>query len=380
MDKENRSLPPNNLQLENPFGALLQSAQVMDPELNVFGAADVVSTAGVLHKLFRILDNKTSCEQRFDIEWRDKTLLLSKWNKDPSYDYTYGCGAGFELATCDYPAHADDILKQSQSHHRVVFYRFAGLKFIVQSEVDAYCCSCDHSPADLPTLTPSKPRQEKKRTVSDSSPRLWQQPQHHKPKSNSLTLPLSDSYFSTLTIDDPGNSPALTPTTPAATEPMPSSRPLSLDEHSALQIHHTNNPPILARCLIELKTQRANYPQTNPPEAQLYFSRRNKLYVAQHERGRFQPAPGENRGVRDMTVELRKWEESREVQIVLGKVAEVLRVVKGRVGELERDGGVDAGSTVEIGEKKGLTLICRSDGSGEEEGVEVELWERELKK
>lgn len=343
----------------------------MNPELDVFGAADVMCTAGVLYQLFRIFDNKTSCEQRFDIEWRDKTLLLSKWSKDPSYDYTGGCGAGFEHATCDYPAHADDILKHSRSHHRVIFYRFAGLKCIVQSEVDAYCCSCDHSPASSPPLTTSPPKPDKKQTLSDSfsrPPTLWQQRKH---KSNSLTL--SNSWFSILTLDDPGDSPSIAPSS-AETPPPP---PLDLVGHTPLQIHRTKSAHIPLDCLIELKTQSPNRPQQHTPHAQLYFSRRSKLYVGLHEKGLFKPAGGEDSGVKDETMELRNWEQSREVQDVLGKVGRLLEVVRERVRELE--GSFDFTSGEGSKGKKGLSLICSSDGSGTEEGVEVGLWEREMK-
>jgi len=82
------------------------------------------------------------------------------------------------------------------------------------------------------------------------------------------------------------------------------------------------------------------------------------MYLAEHKRGEFLPGP--DWVVWDMQADLQEWEK-RE-QKFLGKLVELLRVVRERVGVLNQMG------------VNGVSLVCVSDGSGREDGVEVRLW------
>ncbi|KAL2255683.1 hypothetical protein VTK26DRAFT_2896 [Humicola hyalothermophila] len=412
-DTDNRFLRSESARYNDYFEPLLRSVEAMAPDVDVFGTADVVCNAGVLHKLFRIFCNTAERSERFDLEFRGNAVLLSNWKNDPSYEFTFGFGTGFEQATCCYPVFADAILKQrSESHHRVVSYRFAGLQCVVQSEVDAYYCACNHSQVGPPSRAwDGALGRKKRRAVSESSTcplaqRQQQQQQQailppRNSRSASLSLTLS-SPFSLLSLDDPGDSPTAltfspelppTPSTPDSTISPAIAAAATTTSPSGpyrLQIHHTHNPPIPAHCLIELKTRTADNagnPKNSdspPPEAQLYFSRRNMLYVARHRKGLFFtaagaghegsgcPDPGARDGydrVRDMTGELRAWEASRPVQKALGKVGGLLRVVRDRMMDLADAGDGASG--------RRMSLVCKCDGSRTEQGVEVGLWEGE---
>jgi hypothetical protein len=384
LDSKNKAVPTGYPQYTHSFEPLLRSVEVMQPTMDIFDSADVVSNASNLRKLFHLLSNKTETAERYDLEWRGKTLLLSKWGGDPSLLHSFGCGAGFEKETCHYAPDDDAILQRSTSHHRVVSYRFAGLQCVVQSEVDAYYCSCDHSERPTaPIAIPSAPipipsqKKKKKRPSSQSySPSSWRAtpsplpspPKHqHSPS----------SAFALLTLDDPGDSPTLQaakpalsplrpptpppdpPTTPTPI-PIPTTKPTT--KTATLLIHHTGTN-IPSPCLLEVKTQRLYSPPAFTPSAQLYFARRTKLYMAQHKRGLFDPQQALL--VEGQVQDLGEW-EARE-QGTLRRLAGLLRVVRGRVERLA------AGGERRV---ERVSLVCLCDGRGGDEGVVVRLFER----
>jgi hypothetical protein len=315
----------------HPLEPLLRSVEVTQPTFDILDDTDVISNASNLRKLFDLLRNKTWIAERFDIEMRGGTMLLSRWNDDPNLSHSLGFGAGFERATCHYAPDDDSIIQGSASHHRVVMYRFGGLQCVVQSEVDAYYCDCDHSKSPFP-LTPAGSQSE-----------------GETPHSDGRNLPPTNA-FTALSLDDPDDSPSPTAAATPATASTPS---------PTLRIHHIGRS-IPSHCLVEVKTRNAGLIALSTPEAQLYFSRRTKLYMAQHEKGVFTPGP--DLVVRDMTRDLEVWEEKE--QVTLRKVTALLRLVRERVRAL-KERGVER-----------VSLVCEADGTGRDEGVKVRLCER----
>ncbi|EAQ88717.1 hypothetical protein CHGG_05336 [Chaetomium globosum CBS 148.51] len=345
-DSYNKAIPTRYPQYDYIFEPLLRSVEVMQPGLDIFSATDVISNVSNLRKLFDVISNRSWGTERCDIDIRENTLLLSRWNGDPNLSLSLGCGSGFEKETCRYPPEEDPVLQRSLSHHRVLSYRFAGLQLVVQGEVDAYHCACDHT-TPSPDLVSTTPRTTKRH--SDPAPRSpsWR---HRRAFSNPHALGPSPSLaFAALALDDPGDSPGFTPPCPV-THPSPT-----------LRVHHTGRA-IPAPCLVEIKTRNARSPALSTNEAQLYFSQRAKLYLARHEQGLFTPGP--ELSVREVETELREWEAEAQQQVTLGKLAGLLRVVRDRVRVL-RGQGVER-----------VSLVCECDGTGSEQGVSVRLCER----
>ncbi|KAK3296503.1 uncharacterized protein B0H64DRAFT_442811 [Chaetomium fimeti] len=282
-DSNNEAIPSRYPQYAYIFEPLLRSVQVMQPNVDVFGATDVISNVSNL------------------------------------------------------------LLQRSLSHHRVLSYRFADLQLVVQAEVDAYHCECDHdtpSP-ELVSVTPGKAKRH-------SDPGPLSPGRRHRRNSSKPSARASPSIaFAALALDDPGDSPGFTPASPI-THPSPT-----------LCVHHTRRS-IPAPCLIEIKTRNARSPALSTDEAQLYFSQRTKLYLARHDHGLFSPGP--ELVVQDMEQKLQLWEQDQ--QATLRKLADLLKVVRDRVKVLKGQG------------VERVSLLCQCDGTGREGGVSVRLCER----
>ncbi len=320
----------------------------MQPEFNLVDSVDLISNAGNLRKLFDLYCNDLRMAVRFEVEIRGRTLLLSRWNKDPDLSVSYGCGAGFERETCRYAPDDHPILQESASHHRVMSYWFAGLHCVVQSEVDAYHCEHNHvSDHDHSrTNKPSSPTHKK--TLSDPLPSLPRnRPPSHHPRPTHRPRPSHAAAFALLTLDDPGDSPTFNP-------------PPRTTDTATLRTHHIGKT-VPAACLVEIKTKNGRGPFLSTPEAQMHFSRRNKLYSTQHEKGVFPAGP--ELTVKDMMGHLRVWE--RREQDRLREVAGLLRLVREKAGWWERERGVEK-----------LALVCECGGTGWGGGVSVWLCER----
>ncbi|KAK0623752.1 hypothetical protein B0T14DRAFT_602262 [Immersiella caudata] len=371
LDARNQLLQTHFPQYTYAFEPLIRSVQIMDPFFE-FDKSALVTNASNLRKLYHFFDNKHRVIERFDMEFRRGTLFMSKWNGDPSLSSSMGHGAGFERKTCRYPYDdSDALLRVSASHHRVVRYRFSGLDCVVQSEVDAYYCACDHStsstkstpsraatpptPTDSGTWTTATRRRRRSSAATSSPPRspnLAPRPKTLK----SPTPPLSSSHsystsptfnFSSLPLDDPGHS---TSYSPAPIKPPTERTP-------TLQIHHLGHS-IASPCLLEVKTASSSCPATFSPMAQLYFSRRRKLYTARHKIGVFTPESAKME--EDKSDDLNRWE--RENQVVLGKMGALLRMLWWRVKELGREG------------VEGVSLVIEGDGEGEEGELKAEVF------
>ncbi|KAK4448989.1 hypothetical protein QBC34DRAFT_300243 [Podospora aff. communis PSN243] len=381
LDARNHSLQTHFPQYTYTFEPLVRSVQIMDPFFD-FDKTSLVTNASNLHKLYHFFTNKHRVIERFDMEFRRGTLFMSKWNGDPSLSSSMGHGAGFEKQTCRYPYDdSDATLRVSASHHRVVRYRFSGVDCVVQSEVDAYYCSCDHSfpSKSTPSRTPTPPtpqtdsgswttatRRRRRSSATRSSPPLSPRfpnsnlrPKNSKSSITGPPLSLSSLFstspafnFSSLPLDDPGHSATYT-------QGPPLSR---TNRHSTptLVTHHlgTNIP---SSCLLEVKTASAACPTTFSPQAQLYFSRRRKLYTAKHRAGVFTPEAAKME--EDMTENLQTWE--RENQLALGKMGALLRMLWRRAKELSREG------------VEGASLVVEGDGAGEQGKLRADIFARE---
>ncbi|KAK0646769.1 hypothetical protein B0T16DRAFT_493683 [Cercophora newfieldiana] len=399
LDARNHKLQTHFPQYTYSFEPLVRSVQIMDPYFD-FDKTALVTNASNLRKLFHFFRNEHRVIERFDMEFRRSTMFMSKWNGDPSLNSSMGHGAGFERKTCRYPYDSDKdaTLRVSASHHRVVRYRFSGLDCVIQSEVDAYHCSCDHSSSTsskaIPTPTASRAqtptsisgtddgvwttatrrRRRSSATASSfrapSSPPLSASSASRSPKlrpkkekvpppspstnfgfsaAPSMSMSTSPSIFNfgSLPLDDPGDSPRFSSAQPEREPPGTT---------QTLHVHHIG-VSIPSPCLLEVKTASASAPTTFTPEAQLYFSRRRKLYTAKHKAGVFVPE-----GVafeEDKTEDLMRWE--RENQAILGKMGALLRMVWWKVRTLSREG------------VERVSLVCESDGEGELGRLKAEL-------
>lgn len=330
----------------------------MAPDMDIFESAEIVSNASNLRKLFHILSHKTVRAERYDLEMRGNTLLLSRWNEDPSLNDSLGHGAGFERQTCRYTPDDDAILQRSMSHHRVVSYRFAGLQCVVQSEVDAYFCNCYHPDMSPPPI-PIPSKRERRSTLSPlaapftpSFSPLPSPPARKHPVSGSPPK-RPDFAFASLTLDDPGDSPTFVAAQLDVLRKPPTPPP---DSSSPVRVHRCGRD-VPSACLLEVKTHKRGGNPMFTPEAQLYFSRRTKLYNAPYyDKGLFVPGP--DLRVQDRTGPLRVWE--REEQETLKKLGALLRLVRERVKEMAGQG---------VGR---VSLVCQSvDGE-----VKVGLYDR----
>ncbi|SPQ26292.1 3abe712a-8d1b-46f9-ae22-654e8f14aecf [Thermothielavioides terrestris] len=381
------------------FEPLLRSVELMQPTFDM-EAVDVISNAGNLSKLYEMLRNTSWQAMRFELELRGRTLLLSRWSDDPALAFRPGYGGGFERETCRHGAEEDPVLRHSASHHRVVAYRFGGLQYVVQSEVDAYSCNGDdhaRPPPPPQSQTQSQPAAPARCGSKHNQARLRGRPP---PRQKKRAASTHISGFAALTLDDPGDSkafaaaatttttlPKKTATTPTLSKtppPTTTTETRTTATSPTLLIHHAGRP-IPPSWLVEIKTYNARTvgPRPLTALAQVYFARRAQLYEARHEGGvfLFRPRRGEAEAegaaatgtgtgtgtgtvVRDVGGELCAWEHSE--QPVLGKVAALVRAVRERVAEWRRGRGV-----VRAG------MVCESDGTGAEGGVRVWLCERE---
>lgn len=272
-----------------PFAPLVHSIGLTSPSYKL-GTADIVTTSTNLRKLFFLLANHRCLSNRFDIEVRGQTVLMSSWSTDPSYEHASGCYAwAFKAATCEFPEH---LLQDgnSVSHHRVEGYELAGVKCVVQTVVDGYICDENCT--------------------------------GHK-----------DAELSVHKMDQTG---------------------------SDLQIHHSGGMAS-EKCLVHIEVQNMHHVGPVSPEAQMYFSRRTKLYRAIRYGAVFRASCT---GVIDLTDRLSDWE--KENVVVLRKLVELLKLVRQRTVMWKSNAP---------GVKK-FSLVCESDGTGEMGSCAVKLYTR----
>jgi hypothetical protein len=348
-----------------PFEALLRAVETMQqtPSLSILESTDVLSNAGNLTELFRLVRNSPGrLIQRLEVDviGNGNTLAFSRWDQDPQLWRRHGYGVWFEHETCWHDEDEDEVVKRSASHHRVMSYSFGGLRCLIQAEVDGFYCACgkwghpkfseDKMDVDLdiPSPPPSLWRSRRFSSLSSSSGQSCPSPRP------SLASSPPSSRFSVLSLDDPGDSPSVKPIAPV-TNPSPT-----------LAIHHTGRR-VPSRCLVEVKTKNIGTFSLDTYEEQLYFARRAQLYVAGHARGVFFPdKSGKNvqkRGCDYGNSGMREWE--CRMQRTLKTMVALLMAIKERVAALK-----------EKGETK-LSLICENDGTGSDAGWRVRICRRE---
>ncbi|KAK3374651.1 hypothetical protein B0H63DRAFT_255003 [Podospora didyma] len=423
LDSRNRELGQGYPTYKHTFEPLLRSVEATLLGFNILDAASIVSNASNLRKLFHILLNQRRISERYDLEWRGNTLFLSKWVGDPSLQLSLGHGAGFEKETCRYDPDDHELLRRSASHHRVVQYRFAGLDLIVQSEVDGF--KCDHYHPSSSTMTiPGLPRSLGHKKTSSMpgnsyknandlswrrpsgppalpasrlstfssisefplvspprSPPQQQQQQQQMPAGSPPMSPLRRNQqlavgsppnsrpraksfsFAALALDDPGDTPSYravaTAAETATTAGASAHAAVSTMPVSPTLTTHRCGRNIPSSCLVEVKTHKASNIPMFAPEAQLYFSRRRLLYVAQHLGGVFSAT-----GSAVQEIDLKAWQNREDVQVVLGKLAALLRLLRTRARELAA-AGMDR-----------VSLVCESDGMGRQGNVQARLYHR----
>ncbi|KAM7200313.1 hypothetical protein V8F33_004031 [Rhypophila sp. PSN 637] len=326
LDWHNPNLQPSFAKYTHTFEPLLRSIEATDPTFDVFQTADIVSNASNLRKLFHLFWNKKKLTERFDLEWRHETLLLSKWTGDPSLRLSLGHGTGFEKETCRYAQDDHPLLRNSSSHHRVVWYSFGGLDFVIQSEVDGYHCDCDHprcvfeavpspakkhqktsqqqqqqqQPLDIKTGKRNRRKHRRKSSSASSSSMsstyLSQSPPLIRPstrlKANNSPTSQFSRFSALLSLEDPGDtSQFINQQEQAPVPPSPEGSIHEATSGGSLKVHLLPGRNISSACLIEVKTHKASNKPMFASEAQLYFCRRTKLSVAQHKAGVFRPSP-----------------------------------------------------------------------------------------
>ncbi|KAL1840014.1 hypothetical protein VTJ49DRAFT_931 [Mycothermus thermophilus] len=340
---------------------------------SILAGTDILTSAGSLTKLFRLIRNTNGHTiTRFEIDLVNEgsTLIISRWEGDPQFQRTYGYGVWFERETCRYDAgddDNDDVLKRSTSHHRVVAYSFGGLRCLVQAETDGYYCQCGEKghprvPEDDDDVVPVSPQSSRipspkpRRRSSNQSPPSRLSTSPRSPRS-SFSSSSPSSIFSVLALDDPGDLLSSSSSSP------PNNIPVTTTSSPTLRIHHTGRR-VPSQCLVEVKTRSLKTPSWDAYEEQLYFARRAQLYVAVRQHGKFLPDGSvltTGCGV-ETDGEMREWE--RREQDALGKVAELLKVVKEKLRGMKESGEVK------------VSLICENDGSGRDEGWRVRICRR----
>lgn len=334
--------------------------------------------------MFMIFHNKQQIYERYDLTWRNDTLFLSKWTSDPYLNSSLGHGTGFEQATCIYDDQEDDLLKSSASHHRVMEYRFGGLQFVVQSEIDAYHCDC-HRPSNF---DPTLPETLSALTVDEVS--------QHQRRSSAVSAGSSQTSTNLSVFSSPFDAcrrdSHITGEIPPSSPPPSPCRPLSMDKtpgpcvpghlitssfasSATLRVLHLGRdiPP---HCLVEVKTHKVRNKPLFNAEAQLYFSQIHKLYIAKNDNGRFFPSGnGYNNSVveEDKMEDIQLWADTEQNQRTLKKVVALLKKIRELARQMEKEKGV-----------RTTTLLMKCDGMGTSESgregetgrVKITLYER----
>ncbi|EAA33825.1 hypothetical protein NCU05699 [Neurospora crassa OR74A] len=378
LDYDNKSLGRDYPTFSHHFEPLVRSIEATDPKYDL-RQTDIVTNASNLRKMFMIFHNQQRNYERYDLTWRNDTLFLSKWTSDPYLNSSLGHGTGFEQATCIYDDQEDDLLKSSASHHRVIQYRFGGLQFVVQSEIDAYHCDC-HRPSNfdptlpetLSALTVDQVSQYQRRSSAVSAGSS--KPSTHLSvfSSSSLDACHRDSHT---TGETPPSSPTASPCRPLFLDKTPGHLTSPSNPSATLRVLHLGRD-IPSHCLVEVKTHKVRNKPLFNAEAQLYFSQIHKLYIAKNDNGRFFPSgSGYNNSVveEDKMEDIRLWADTEQNQRTLKKVVALLKKIRELARQLEKEKGV-----------RTTTLLMKCDGmgmmeSGREGGggrVKVTLYER----
>jgi len=348
----------------HPLKASLRILHPDDPSVEPSNF-DVVTTTGCLRRIARFLERSENRTERLDIEFyrESGTLFLSRWSEDPWKRTHLGFGMQFERLTrsFDYAGRSQDEgvkrLRDSMSHHRIIRFEMGGLRFLVQTESDAVYCGC-HNEKQLLSLaadvsarlrTSLEPDEKKASKIKRASKRRTKRLDTTPPPKPRATQTLS-GRFDALSLDDPGDMIAATPSPPRKAKPKEDTADQSVILAGAL---------LPNSCTLEIKTRAKQAPFRNDMRPQLYFQRTGRVFEALHENNRFR---WQDMSVRAVPAEMRAWEEER--QEMLGRLVGLLGEVRRRASESNETGGEkQEGESVK---KMGLILKVGEEMKGKQ--------------
>lgn len=277
---------------------LVRSVQCMSPGIDVLGGAcDVVASAGSVYKLYAYLVGTLQMTMRFDMEVRRRpdgsgrggVLLLQPWKGDPNHRLSYGYGNSFAAATCRFPEDLPASLRNSFSHHRVLYYELGGLRFAAHCEADA---QYDPGKAKTPWKErghlPSPPISPKMSMSTPASP---------KTKGSRFSVLMED-------VDDDDDETDISSST--LTVDYPCGPSTAVPAAYLVEIKTYNATRLKQHAAIGVKSVRRYICQG--PDSQLYFGRTPQLYETGQENGAFTP----NTSVENVRERLEKWEADNQ--------------------------------------------------------------------
>lgn len=298
-----RNISPWHAPEAPKFQPLAQALRVRRPDMSLLSGFHIVTTAGCLRRLTNFLDGENhrvgERTQRLDIEVREDTVFIGRWEDDARNHMHTGYGKQFEELATSYDALLPD-LRDTLSSHVAMAYDMGDLKLVVQAEVDAICCKC-HTSSKGPWGAPETPSTLPKRR-------------------------LSSGRFDVLSLDTGNGEGEEEEHYGAVTTAKEGTRIL----HTGRQVEPS--------CCIEIKTrtEKALHRPSSPDfMAQLYFQRTSKVFLALHRNGCFSP---EEMWQWDAAKAVSKWEADN--QVLLARLVKLLEDVRSRAVEAaEKAGG-----------------------------------------
>ena len=102
-----------------------------------FGTVDIITDRRPLRKLLDFVSHEDD-EFQFGVEVIERTVLLVRMEKGTREEVSSGVWRGYRSAFEEAYTKVSKSAEGSTSHHRIVSYKFGGLKLIVRSAVDTY--------------------------------------------------------------------------------------------------------------------------------------------------------------------------------------------------------------------------------------------------
>ncbi|PKS10293.1 hypothetical protein jhhlp_002044 [Lomentospora prolificans] len=298
-DMHLRKINPHSKPAEPPkFQPLAQALRFRRPDLSLVAGFQIVTTAGCLRRLTDFLYHGNNREfdsaQRIDIEVRENTLFMGRWEGDVRNHIHTGYGKQFEYRVTSFNTFPE--LKDTVSSHIAMAYEMGDLKMVVQAEIDAICCKC-HTSSKVP----------------------WENPEAFAPPQRRI----SGGRYDVLSLDT-GNE---------GEEPTYGTETITKE---GTKILHVGREVDLS-CCVEIKTriEKAWSRPSSDFMTQLYFQRASKVFLALHKNGTFQP---KDMWEWDATNAVRKWEADN--QALLARLVKLLEDIKARaMAAANRAGG-----------------------------------------
>lgn len=282
------------------FDPLLRALDVLQPDLDL-SSLSVITTAGCLRRIAAFLSHRPRTE-RLDIEFRQGTLFMGRWEGDTLLQTYLGYGKQFEEGVQRY----SPGLKGSVSSHIVARYEMGGLNLGVQVEVDSFECKC-HSHSKV--------------LSNRESPRANRR--------------LSGGRFDVL-ADAPDED----------------------DEEEAEGGILRVGMQLPLSCAVEIKTRGRNTTE-HSYIPQLYFQQTPRVFLAIRDGQRFRKG---SMGMLDERKRLQLWEA--ENQVLLGNVIVLLKMLRSEAERRAGGDGVCKMGLVLEGGAGGRAILCGRGGDG----------------